>query len=385
MVINFICRASKANKEGLSPLELSLIIDGVRRYITLDRKIVASTFNSKTQKVKKNQEVNDYLDAIRSKVYNQETEMIRQGITINIDTFVDIYKNGFTSNTITILQMFTKHNEQYKAKAANNVVSASTLSKYDVTKTYLASFISEKLGKKDVLVRDVTPKMVEDFYLYLLSQMGNNTAIQKMKQLKKMLRMAVDEAYIKVSPFKLVMKKDDVEVQPLTKEELRKIRNKEIGIERLEKVRDMFIFECYTGLAFSDMHRLQPEDFVTSPDGQEWIVKKRQKTKIVSTIPLLPVAKEILQKYDGQLPTLCNQKYNGFLKELGTICGIKKNLHSHLARHTFATILLNSGVDMVSVSKILGHANSRITEKVYAKMLPDTIMNKVKGVQANLI
>lgn len=215
--------------------------------------------------------------------------------------------------------------------------------------------------------------------------MGNNTAIQKMKQIKKIMRMAVEEGYIKVSPFKLKMKADEVVVEPLTKEELRTLRSKEIGVERLERVRDMFVFACYTGLAFTDMHQLQPDDIITTPDGKEWIIKTRQKTKIVSTIPLLPIAKEILQKYNGKLPTMCNQRYNGFLKELGAICGIKKELHSHLARHTFATLLLNSGLDMVSVSKILGHANSKITERIYAKMLPETIFNRVQEIKDNLL
>ena len=197
--------------------------------------------------------------------------------------------------------------------------------------------------------------------------------------------MAVEEGYISVSPFKMTLKNEQKEVNPLTLDELRKIKNKNISLPRLAKVRDMFIFECYTGLAFTDMVNLRSENIVVDTKGNEWIIKSRQKTKIQSTIPLLPIAKEILMKYQDELPTLTNQKYNGYLKELGDICGIKKNLHSHLARRTFATILLNSGVDMVSVSKILGHANSRITEKVYAKMLPETIMKKVMNVQAKLI
>ena len=147
----------------------------------------------------------------------------------------------------------------------------------------------------------------------------------------------------------------------------------------------MFVFECYTGLAFTDMHTLEKTDIITDANGKEWIIKRRQKTQIVSSIPLLPVAKEILVKYDWQLPRLCNQKFNGYLKEIGDLCGIEKSLHSHLARHTFATLLLNSGVDMVTVSKILGHANSRITEKVYAKMLPETIYTKVEDVQEQIL
>lgn len=384
MIINYVCRASKAKKDGLSPLELSIIINGKRKYITLDRKVKAANFNSKKQKVKGDAATNEYMVALKAKLYNQETEMIKNGMEVTIDTFVDVYKNGFKANTITLLQLFREHNEQFGKKIDKGVIASTTLDKYNVTMDYLAAYI-KTLKKDDVMVKDITPMFVEDFFVYLLQSMSNNTAIQKMKQLKKILRMAVEEGYIKASPFKMTLKKEQKEVDPLTLEEVRKIRNKKITIERLAKVRDMFIFECYTGLAFTDMANLTSENIVMDAEGNEWIIKSRQKTKIQSTIPLLPIAKEILLKYDKKLPIISNMKFNSYLKELGDICGITKNLHSHLARHTFATILLNSGVDMVSVSKILGHANSRITEKVYAKMLPDTIMNKVKGVQANLI
>lgn len=385
MVINFICRSSKAGKDGLSPIELSIIINGQRKYITTDRRVKASSFNTKTQKVAKDKATNEYLEALRAKVYAQETEMIKNSIEVTMETFIDIYKNGFTSNAITILQLFKLHNDQFVTLVEKNLCAATTLDKYNVTKSYLESFIKEQLNKEDVLVKDITPKMVEDFFIYLLESMSNNTAVQKMKQLKKVLKMAVEEGYIKVSPFKMTLKKEDVEVDPLTLPELRKIRSKKITIERLARVRDMFVFECYTGLAFTDMANLTQDNFVTDANGAEWIIKSRQKTKIKSTIPLLAPAKEVYLKYQGKLSTLSNQKYNSYLKELADICGIEKNLHSHLARHTFATTLLNNGVDMVSVSKVLGHANSRITEKVYAKMLPDTILSKVHNVASKII
>ena len=197
-----------------------------------------------------------------------------------METFIDIYKNGFTSNTITILQLFKLHNDQFVTLVEKNLCAATTLDKYNVTKSYLESFIKEQLNKEDVLVKDITPKMVEDFFIYLLESMSNNTAVQKMKQLKKVLKMAVEEGYIKVSPFKMTLKKEDVEVDPLTLPELRKIRSKKITIERLARVRDMFVFECYTGLAFTDMANLTQDNFVTDANGAEWIIKSRQKTKI---------------------------------------------------------------------------------------------------------
>ena len=384
MVINFVCRASKAKKDGLSPLELSIIINGKRKYITLDRNVKVANFDSKKQKVKGDAAINEYTVALKVKCYGIETEMMKNGMDVTMDSFVDVFKNGFKANTITILQLFRERNELFGKKIANGVVTGSTLEKYKVTMDYVAAYI-KTLKKDDIMVKEITPMFIEDFFVYLVGLMSNNTAIQKMKHLKKILRMAVEEGYISVSPFKMTLKNEQKEVNPLTLDELRKIKNKNISLPRLAKVRDMFIFECYTGLAFTDMVNLRSENIVVDTKGNEWIIKSRQKTKIQSTIPLLPIAKEILMKYQDELPTLTNQKYNGYLKELGDICGIKKNLHSHLARHSFATILLNSGVDMVSVSKILGHANSRITEKVYAKMLPETIMKKVMNVQAKLI
>ncbi len=384
MVITFVCRASKAKKDGLSPLELSIIINGKRKYITLDRNVKVANFDSKKQKVKGDAAINEYTVALKVKCYGIETEMMKNGMDVTMDSFVDVFKNGFKANTITILQLFRERNELFGKKIANGVVTGSTLEKYKVTMDYVAAYI-KTLKKDDIMVKEITPMFIEDFFVYLVGLMSNNTAIQKMKHLKKILRMAVEEGYISVSPFKMTLKNEQKEVNPLTLDELRKIKNKNISLPRLAKVRDMFIFECYTGLAFTDMVNLRSENIVVDTKGNEWIIKSRQKTKIQSTIPLLPIAKEILMKYQDELPTLTNQKYNGYLKELGDICGIKKNLHSHLARHTFATILLNSGVDMVSVSKILGHANSRITEKVYAKMLPETIMKKVMNVQAKLI
>ena len=256
MTLSFLCRVSKAGKDGLSPIEFSLCINGRRKYVTTDRKVKASSFNLRTQKVYNDKATNEYLDALRAELYAQETEMIKNGIEITMDTFMDIYKNGFKANTITILQLFREHNEQFEKKIAKGVIANTTLDKYKVTRDYLASYI-KSLKKDDIMVKDITPNFVEEFFVYLLDSMSNNTAIQKMKQLKKILRMAVEEGYIKASPFKMTLKKEQKDVNPLTLEEVRKIRNKKISIERLAKVRDMFIFECYTGLAFTDMVNLE--------------------------------------------------------------------------------------------------------------------------------
>ena len=268
MVINFVCRASKAKKDGLSPLVLSIIINGKRKYITLDRNVKVANFDSKKQKVKGDAAINEYMVALKVKCYGIETEMMKNGMDVTMDSFVDVFKNGFKANTITILQLFREHNELFGKKIANGVVTGSTLEKYKVTMDYVAAYI-KTLKKDDIMVKEITPMFIEDFFVYLVGLMSNNTAIQKMKHLKKILRMAVEEGYISVSPFKMTLKNEQKEVPPLTLDELRKIKNKKISLPRLAKVRDMFIFECYTGLAFTDMVNLRSENIVVDPKGNE--------------------------------------------------------------------------------------------------------------------
>jgi len=148
MTLVFLCRASKAGKDGLSPIEFSITINGRRKYVSTDRKVKASSFNLRTQKVYNDKATNDYLDALRAKLFTQETEMIKNGIEVTMDTFMDVYKNGFKANSITILQLFREHNKQFEKKISNGVNTSTTLDKYVVTMEYLASFL--KTLKMDV-------------------------------------------------------------------------------------------------------------------------------------------------------------------------------------------------------------------------------------------
>lgn len=384
MKINFVIRKTKLDKDGNATIEMSISIRGTRRYISTGRKIKPSEFSASKQLAKGNKDLNEFLNALKTRMFSIETALLNKGIYVTMDTVLDVYRNGEKENRITILQLFDIHNENVRKRVNRKIVSPSTLSKYEKTRKYLANYLKKEMKKDDILIRDITPSVVDNFFVFLLKYMTNNTAIQKMKHIKRLLRYAIDEGYIKTSPFKTTLKKEKIEVVPLTIEEVNRIRKKKIDIERLDKIRDLFIFECYTGLAFSDLASLNEKDYHIDESGNKWIIKKRHKTNVVATIPLLPIALEILDKYNYRLPKLSNVKYNAYLKEIGDICGIKKNLHSHLARHTWATILLNAGMDIVSVSKCLGHANSKITESTYAKVLPEKLFEKVKKVGENL-
>ena len=328
MKLRFFCRKVKTLKDGSVPIELSICVNSQRKVISTGRKTLLALFNSRTEQIKGDDETNKYLSALRARFYAIETSLLNSGVCVNIDTIMDVYKNGTQEITITIIQVFDMHLDYLRQRVEQGLITNTTLNKYLITKDYLSKYIKTTFNTDDVFIRNITPAFVERFYTYLLLYMTNNTAIQKMKQLKCILRIAMDEGYIQKLPYKLKLKKDKKEVIPLTLQEVNVIKNTIINNPRLEKVRDLFIFESFTGLAYADLMSLCKEDFITDEEGNEWIVKNRHKTKVVSTIPLLPIAKDILVKYRYNLPKISNCKYNSYLKEVAKECGINKVLHN---------------------------------------------------------
>ena len=381
MTITFVCRSAKVGKkDGLTPLELYIIIDGKRRFVSLNRKIDPKLFNAKKQIVRGDTQTNEYIEAVRMKCYALETEMLKRSLLLTVDTFVYAFKHGIRQNSISTYGLFDKFMDKQLEKKEVGLITQAIYVKYRCTIRYC-----KEAMQTDKMLSDLTTSDMEDIHKYMLRKMSNNSAICYMRKLKTILLYAIREGYISTNPITFKFHKDKVEKEPLTIEEVRRIRTKELGSRRIENIRDLFILQCYTGLAFRDMSSLSEKDIKIDKDGKEWIVKERIKTGVSAFIPILPVVKEILVKYNYHLPTLTNQKYNSYLKEIQEICGIKKTLHSHLARHTCGTLLLNAGVDMLTVSKVLGHSSTKTTEAVYAKLLPETIMRRVEEVSDKLI
>ena len=381
MTITFVCRSSKVSKKDrLTPLELYVIIDGKRRFISLKRRIDHKLFNPKKQIVRRDAETNEYIEAVRMKCYSLETEMLKRGLLLTVDTFVYAFKHGIRQNSISFYGLFDKFMDKQLEKKEVGLITQAIYVKYRCTIRYC-----KEAMQTDKMLSDLTTSDMEDIYKYMLRKMSNNSAICYMRKLKTILIYAIREGYINTNPITFKFHKDKIEKDPLTLEEVRRIRTVKLGSKRIENIRDLFILQCYTGLAFRDMSCFSEKDIRIDKDGKEWIVKERIKTGITALIPILPVVKEILVKYNYHLPTLTNQKYNSYLKEIQDVCGIKKTLHSHLARHTCGTLLLNAGVDMLTVSKVLGHSSTKTTEAVYAKLLPETIMRRVEEVSDKLI
>lgn len=372
MVLNFICRASKARKNGLSPIELSIIINNKRSIVTLDRLIQSQKWNTNTQKVKGDKELNEYLDTIRKKCYHIENELIKLD-QLDIDTFVYSFKNGIPQKQDTILAIYDKHNELYKQNYLCGKINETAYYKYTKNRERLADFIKKTMGKDDIKVKDITPLFVENFQNFCLKTLKTNTTNKQLKMLKKILSFAVKERYIDVSPFQMVIREEKLEYNVLDKDDIEILLSQKFTDRRIEEIRDMFVFQCYTGLAYADMVSLTKDDIK-----DDVIIKRRKKTDVQFVIPLLSVAKQIIEKYEYELPVMSNQKYNQYLKLLGDYCNLGKKLHSHLARHTFACLLLNNGVDMKTISRTLGHSSLQTTERIYASMNNATVVNNVR-------
>ena len=275
----------------------------------------------------------------------------------------------------TLMQLFEKHNGDV-AKQVGVSVGKATLQKYNVCKRHFSEFLEKQYKRSDLKLTELTYVVIREFDLYLRTEVGQNpnTATKTMKTFKTITLLGQKMGVLLHDPFM----NHRFHIEPvnrgfLTDEEILLIAHKQINIPRLELIRDIFIFSCFTGLAYIDVSNLTPNHIVTLGDKQ-WIMTQRQKTSVETNVLLLDIPKAIIAKYGGKtyrngklFPMLTNQKTNSYLKEIADICGIKKNLTFHLARHTFATMSLSKGVPMESVSKMLGHTNIRTTQ-IYARI-----------------
>ena len=275
----------------------------------------------------------------------------------------------------TLMQLFEKHNGDV-AKQIGVSVGKATLQKYNVCKRHFSEFLEKQYKRSDLKLTELTYVVIREFDLYLRTEVGQNpnTATKTMKTFKTITLLGQKMGVLLHDPFM----NHRFHIEPvnrgfLTDEEILCIAHKQINIPRLELIRDIFIFSCFTGLAYIDVSNLTPDHIVTLGDKQ-WIMTQRQKTSVETNVLLLDIPKAIIAKYGGKtyrngklFPMLTNQKTNSYLKEIADICGIKKNLTFHLARHTFATMSLSKGVPMESVSKMLGHTNIRTTQ-IYARI-----------------
>lgn len=281
-----------------------------------------------------------------------------------------------------LLEIFQEHNDQVENLIGKDF-AYGTFERYRTAKKHVEEYILKEYRLKDIPVKNVDHSFITGFEYFLKTKRkcSHNTAVKYITNFKKIIRIAIANNWINRDPFlhwKAKLKIVDREF--LSEDEIQKLIQKKFQTDRLDLVKDIFLFSCFTGLAYADVKKLSENNLVIGIDGNKWIKVNRTKTDSRTNIPLLPTALEIIKKYSYRpdasaklLPILTNQKMNAYLKEIGDICKIKKNLTFHLARHTFATtITLSNGVPIESVSKMLGHKNLKTTQH-YAKILDQKV------------
>jgi integrase len=321
--------------------------------------------------------VNETIESTKFRIHKIKLSFEDEGKPITLDgiksKFLDKDKNHRT-----ILSLFQKHNEECEMKVGVQV-TYSTYERYKTCYKHTKEFIKKEFKVEDLPISEVNRRFYDRFEYYLKKdkKCAHNTTIKYIRNLNKIVRLAVELGWLTKTPYKEIgYRLEEIDKPYLTQEELSSIIEKDISVRRLDIVRDLFVFCCYTGLAFSDVKEMTKENIQIGVDKNLWIIKKRKKTNIISKIPLLYTPAKIIEKYKNYprsnnetlLPVPSNQKMNGYLKEIGDLANIKKVLTTHTARRTFATtIMLHNGVNMEAVSKMLGHTSLFMTRK-YAKV-----------------
>ena len=381
--ILFFIRDSRVRKDGTTSIEVVLTVNGERCAFSTGKKVKSCNWDKNKQQVKgkdeEAQSLNNYLKAIKAKLYQKEAELLERGFVITAELLRDAYFDKVESlKEKSLFEVFEEHNQEQEKLVGNGVSKATYwISVYTVR--LLKEFVQQKYKREDLYLRELNLNFIQSFHTFLRIDKGmaQNSSTKHLKLLKKIINLAVANSYMTTNPFiTYKVEREPVEIDFLDEEELRKIINFDTPLPRLERAKDMFLFGCFTGLSYIDIKTLTPEHFEKDNAGRIWIKKRRVKTGVLSRIPLLPIAKLILDKYKGGeklLPIQDPADINKYLKDIAILCDIKKRITFHTSRHTFAsTVTLANNISLEVVSKMLGHTNTRMTNH-YAKLIDKCI------------
>ncbi|MFS2713725.1 site-specific integrase [Bacteroides uniformis] len=381
--ILFFIRDSRVRKDGTTSIEVVLTVNGERCAFSTGKKVKSCNWDKNKQQVKgkdeEAQSLNNYLKAIKAKLYQKEAELLERGFIITADLLRDAYFDKVESiKERSLFEVFEEHNQEQEKLIGNGVSKATHwVSVYTIR--LLREFVQQKYKREDLYLRELNLNFIQSFHSFLRidKDMAQNSSTKHLKLLKKIINLSVANSYMAFNPFSTYkVEREPVDIDFLDEEELRKIINFDTPLPRLERAKDMFLFGCFTGLSYIDIKTLTPEHFEKDSAGRIWIKKRRVKTGVLSRIPLLPIAKLILDKYKGGeklLPIQDPADINKYLKDIAILCGINKRICFHTSRHTFAsTVTLANNISLEVVSKMLGHTNTRMTAH-YAKLIDKCI------------
>jgi len=395
---NFVTRKVKSS-ENESLLYVRLTLNKERREFGLRIRIKNDEWEPKAQRLKgkdkTSKTINDQLELISNRYKRIYNEIKFNNGVVVLDEIIARYDGADTAvKKHTLLEVFEKHNKRAYDLIGKDYAKA-TYKRFHTTKLHVEEFLKSK-KKNDIALVELNKGFLKDMEHYFKSakNCNHNTTVKYIRIVMMVARLGIDYGWISKDPFfGFKQSLQEVKRGHLLENELERLENTPIANKRIEVIRDMFVFCCYTGLAYADVSKLKPENILTYPDGSLWINTVRTKTDTDSRVPLLPKAIEIIEKYKDHpeadyngtvLPIRSNVKFNAYLKEVADLCGIEKNLTTHLARHTFATtVTLNNDVPIETVSKMLGHKNIKTTQ-IYAKVLDKKVGEDMKALKEKL-
>jgi site-specific recombinase XerD len=390
--ILFYLKRAKTNAQGLAPIFQRITINGRRLDNSSGKFVDPSKWHPEMSKMRGNSEearlINGHLDNLRTKILIAEKELNKKDIPVNLETLKNMLL-GTKERQRLLVPIFEEHNNKIK-ELLGIEYAPGTYERYQTSLKHTKNFLNWKYNIYDIDITKIDHAFITDYEFYLRSvrKCANNTAVKYIKNFNKIIKLCLANDWLDKNPFANYKSKvKEVERVYLSEMEIQNIINKDFKTERLSLVRDIFLFSCFTGLAYIDAKNLTKPHISIGIDGDKWIFTHRQKTESASKIPVLPITQMIIDKYaehpqaineEKLLPILSNQKMNAYLKEIAVVCEIEKELTFHIARHTFATtVTLTNGVPIESVSKMLGHKNLRTTQH-YAKVLDKKVSEDMK-------
>lgn len=384
----FWLRRNKTNSEGLAPLMLRITYQNSKAEKATGYYVNPKEWNAVKQKVKGDSQsagqINTWIDNAAVKI----SDLFRVA-NLQKDIHIPSILQQVFSKPVddpSLLAIMQEHNDLMLERVGIDFTH-STYEKYVFTYNKLQAFISHQYKKKDFYLRDLDVKFILmfDHYLRTIEKNQHNTAVKYCLNLKKIINLAILQGKLANNPFKnyKTVYKDTKQVY-LEHLELLAVANANLLKQNHQLVRDLFLFQSYTGLAYTDMVNLTLNDITVDPLGRKWIIKPRQKSGIVSTIPLMQQSLELINKYSfysennkSLFPFYSIQKYNQYIGEVGVIAGLKKKLSSHVGRRTFGNVALSKGISINVISKILGHSNTIITQRIYAITTQNIITGEI--------
>ncbi|GAA4890302.1 site-specific integrase [Flaviramulus aquimarinus] len=378
--ILFIVSKTKLNKKGKCPIRCRLTYNKIRHHFATGQFVNPKHWNSKQQCVdppEPNADIlNSQLSLIKTKINRAFLMLQVKEEGFNVDDIYSLYKGVKTQKEYNVVEFFERYLKRLKTLVGIDIKQV-TYNKFEYIKNDVKRFVKWKFKTNDIRLKKLESNFITELEYYYKTQqkLKQITINKKIKRFRKVVRVAVAENYLAKDPFILFKTKTvRTEIVFLSPEELGSLEQHKFTQTRLQFIKDLFVFSCYTGLPYRELMNLAHDNVVKGFDGNLWIKMRREKTSKELSIPLLPKALEIMEQYKSDdsfiFPRISNPRYNSYLKEVAVIVGIDKNLTTHIARKTFAsTVLLYNDVPMEIVSELLGHSNVKITQDSYGKVV----------------